>query len=179
MTNLAKVLLKGFALAAGQDEHFFDDKIRVDDTMSTLRLNYYPFLDNIEAVEVAEDGTRLGCETHRDCTLVTILYQPIEGLQVEDDAAGWIDVPPSESNFVINTGALMSRWTNGVFKAANHRVKFVNMERVSVPFFTEPYFYCPIENFTPKNSAQSLLNETVIYGNYLIEANKKIKEYQN
>ncbi|RNA05991.1 isopenicillin N synthetase, partial [Brachionus plicatilis] len=128
------------------------------------------------AVEVAEDGTRLGCETHRDCTLVTILYQPIEGLQVEDDAAGWIDVPPSESNFVINTGALMSRWTNGVFKAANHRVKFVNMERVSVPFFTEPYFYCPIESFTPKNSAQSLLNETIFKRFLFKKLNAEIKD---
>ena len=69
--------------------------------MSTLRLNYYPFLDNIEAVEIAPDGTRLGCETHRDSSLITILYQPIEGLQVEDPEGGWIDIAPSETNFVI------------------------------------------------------------------------------
>ena len=69
--------------------------------MSTLRLNYYPFLNNIDAVEIASDGTRLGCETHRDTSLITILYQPIEGLQVEDDEVGWIDVPPSNTNYVI------------------------------------------------------------------------------
>lgn len=179
MVHLTKVLLKGFALAAGLEENFFRDKIRIDDTMSTLRLNFYPFLDNIDAVEIAEDGTRLGCETHQDGSLLTILYQPIEGLQVEDDLNGWIDVPPSDSNFVINTGRLMSRWTNGVFKAANHRVKFMNTERVSVPFFAEPYFSCPIESFTPKNSDKLFEYPNIVYGNYLAESNKRFKEYQN
>lgn len=179
MVYLTQVLLRGFALAAGKEENFFQDKIKIDDTMSTLRLNFYPFLDNIDAVEIAEDGTRLGCETHQDGSLLTILYQPIEGLQVEDDTNGWIDVPPSDSNFVINTGKLMSRWTNGVFKAANHRVKFVNKERVSVPFFAEPYFDCSIESFTPKNSDILIEYQNIIYGNYLVESNKKFKEYQN
>ena len=69
--------------------------------MSTLRLNYYPFLDNIDAVEIAPDGTRLGCEMHRDNSFITILFQPIEGLQVEDDNDGWINVAPSTTNFII------------------------------------------------------------------------------
>lgn len=110
MTNLARVLLRGFALATGKEETFFDDKLREYDCMSTLRLNYYPFLENIDAVEIAQDGTRLGCETHRDGSLITILFQPIEGLQVEDLECGWIDVKPSDTNFVINTGQCMSRW---------------------------------------------------------------------
>lgn len=101
MTKLATIVLRGFALALGKEETFFDEKVRYSDCMSTLRLNYYPFLDNIEAVEIAPDGTRFGCETHRDSSLITILYQPIEGLQVEDPEGGWIDIAPSETNFVI------------------------------------------------------------------------------
>ena len=101
MTNLARVLLKGFALASGKEENFFDDKIRYEDCMTTLRLNYFPFLSNIDAVEVASDGTRLGTETHKDSSLITILYQPIEGLQVEDNKEGWIDISPSDTNLVI------------------------------------------------------------------------------
>ena len=100
MTNLARVVLRGFALASGKEENFFDDKVRYEDCMSTLRLNYYPFLDNIEAVEIAPDGTRLGCETHKDSSLITILFQPIEGLQVETES-GWVDVPPSDFLFVV------------------------------------------------------------------------------
>lgn len=60
MTNLAKTLLKGFALAAGKDETFFDGKLNIKDCMSTFRLNHYPFLDNIEAIEIAPDGTKIG-----------------------------------------------------------------------------------------------------------------------
>ena len=60
MLNLAKALLVGFALATGKDENFFSDKLDMKDSLSTLRLNYYPFLDNIDAVEIAKDGTRLG-----------------------------------------------------------------------------------------------------------------------
>jgi isopenicillin-N synthase len=101
MTDLARTLLKGFALALGKEENFFDDKVRYEDCMTTLRLNHYPFLSSIDAVEVASDGTRLGTETHKDSSLITILYQPIEGLQVEDNEEGWIDISPSETNLVI------------------------------------------------------------------------------
>ena len=60
MTNLAKTLLQGFAIAVGKDESFFQEKLSIDDCMSTYRLNHYPFLDNIDAIEVAPDGTKIG-----------------------------------------------------------------------------------------------------------------------
>ena len=60
MSILSRVLLRGFALALGKEETFFDDKIRDYDCLHTCRLNFYPFLDNIDAVEIASDGTRLG-----------------------------------------------------------------------------------------------------------------------
>jgi isopenicillin N synthase-like dioxygenase len=101
MSDLAQVVLRGFAIGSGKEENFFDDKVKYEDCMSTLRLNYYPFLDDIEAVEISSDGIKLGCETHRDSSLITILFQPIEGLQVEDDESGWIDVMPSNQYFVI------------------------------------------------------------------------------
>lgn len=101
MTKLASTILRGFAIASGKEETFFDNKYKYEDCMSTLRLNYYPFLTDISPVEIAPDGTRLGCETHRDSGLITILFQPIEGLQVEDAEEGWIDVAPSQTNFVI------------------------------------------------------------------------------
>ena len=112
MVNLSRTLLAGFALATGKEENFFYDKVDIKDTLSTLRLNYYPFLDNIEAVETGEDGTKLGCAVHRDGVVITILFQPIEGLQVEN-GEGWINVEPSAETLVVNTGICMSRWTNG------------------------------------------------------------------
>ena len=77
MTSLAKVLLSGFAIAAGRDEDFFENKLNLHDTMSTLRFNYYPFSrEDLKPVEIAPDGTKLGCETHCDGSVITILYQP-------------------------------------------------------------------------------------------------------
>ena len=58
--NLAQTLLRGFALATGQEEDFFQRYLKIDDTMSTFRLNHYPFLDNIDAIEIAKDGTKIG-----------------------------------------------------------------------------------------------------------------------
>lgn len=65
-TKLAQTLLRGFALATGREEDFFQDKLKIDDCMSTFRFNHYPFLDNIEAIEVASDGTKIGnfCESN-------------------------------------------------------------------------------------------------------------------
>ncbi len=44
--------------------------------MSLLRLNFHQFLNNIDAVNVAPDGTRLAFEAHRDSALFTVICQP-------------------------------------------------------------------------------------------------------
>lgn len=178
MTNLARHLLRGFALASGKEENFFDDKLQISDCMSTFRLNHYPFLDKIDAIEIAPDGTKIGIETHTDGSLLTILYQPIEGLQVDDSKGNWIDVKPSKTDFVVNTGELMKRWTNNVYQAANHRVKFINGNRVSVPYFTEPGHNCIIESFTPHKPEEKALFPPINYGAHLATSMKRYKEYQ-
>lgn len=178
MTNLARHLLRGFALGSGKEENFFDDKLKIDDCMSTFRLNHYPFLDKIEAIEIAPDGTKIGIETHTDGCLLTILYQPIEGLQVDDSKGNWIDVKPSKTDFVVNTGELMKRWTNNVYQAANHRVKFINRNRVSVPYFTEPGYNCIIESYTPNHPEEGSYFPPIYYGEFLKNSMKRYKEYQ-
>ena len=90
-----------FLCIKGKEEDFFVKHLRLEDCMSLLRLNFYPFLDNIDAVDVAPDGTRLASEAHRDSVLFTVLYQPIEGLQAEIDGE-WVDVPPSKTNFILH-----------------------------------------------------------------------------
>lgn len=67
-TKLAQALLRGFALATGREEEFFQDKLKIDECMSTFRLNHYPFLENIEAIEVASDGTKIGKLQIRELT---------------------------------------------------------------------------------------------------------------
>ena len=178
MLKLARVLLRGFALALGREETFFDDKVTLDDTMTTLRLNYYPFNENIEPVEIAPDGTKLGCETHKDGSLITILFQPeVGGLQVEYDGV-WHELEPSDTEFVINTGLCMTRYSNGVYNAANHRVRCSNKERISVPFFVELSPFTIINSSYKGSSEEAALYPPISYLDYITESIKRFKEYQ-
>lgn len=54
-----------------------------------------------------------------------------KGLQVQIDNE-WVDVPFIENSFVLNVGAMLSRWTNGAWKAALHRVVFTPGQRLSI-----------------------------------------------
>ena len=72
----------------------------------------------------------------------------------------------------------MQRWTNNAYCAANHRVKHVNVERVSVPFFVEPSYDCLVESFTPFSTESSPLFSPIKYGDYIQIHNATKKEYQ-
>lgn len=176
MIHLARVLLRGFALALEKEETFFDDKVQLENTMSTLRLNYYPFSEHTQPVEIAPDGTKLGCETHKDGCLITILFQPeVGGLQVEDDGM-WSELQPSDTNFVVNTGVCMSKWSNNLYNAANHRVRMSNQQRISVPFFVE---HSPNTIIQSAVESRYKVNQSQIkYLDYIMESNKRFKEYQ-
>jgi isopenicillin-N synthase len=72
----------------------------------------------------------------------------------------------------------MARWTNDVYNAANHRVKFINEERISVPFFNEPSFKTLITSFTPNDPDQKPLYQDITYGAWICERLTHLPEYQ-
>jgi isopenicillin-N synthase len=96
---------------------------------------------------------------------------------VKDSKVGWIDVEPSSTNFVVNTGQAMSRWTNDTYKANLHRVRFDDVERLSVPFFVEPGYNTQIESFTPHAPYDPAKYETIPYGKHVSELIKQFNEY--
>ena len=74
-------------------------------TLSTLRFNYYP--NQTKPVEISkQDGVALGCETHVDSGIFTILYQDKKGgLQVQNRRnKKWYKVPFNKNALVVNTG---------------------------------------------------------------------------
>ena len=110
-------------------------------TLSTLRFNFYPKQE--KPVEISEqDGVALGCETHVDSGIMTILYQDKKGgLQVQNrHTLEWHDVPHDPNAYVVNSGLALEYLTNGKMKATNHRVLFNQEERISIPFFFEPSY---------------------------------------
>jgi len=84
----------------------------------------------------------LGCETHVDSGIFTILYQNKKGgLQVQNRKnKKWYNVPFNKNALVVNTGRALEYLSKGKFKATNHRVLWNKTKRMSIPFFFEPSY---------------------------------------
>ncbi|MDA8726585.1 2OG-Fe(II) oxygenase family protein [Candidatus Pelagibacter sp.] len=146
-------------------------------TLSTLRFNYYP--NQSKPVEISkQDGVALGCETHVDSGIFTVLYQDKKGgLQVQNrNNKKWYDVPFNKNAIIVNTGRALEFLTGGKFKATNHRVLWNKSKRLSVPFFFEPSYDFKM-NRSFLNSKKSTA-KSQIYEKFLNQSLKKFIEYQ-
>ncbi|MEU7056930.1 2OG-Fe(II) oxygenase family protein [Streptomyces sp. NPDC046197] len=165
--GLSKVLMRGMALALGKPEDFFDDRYSQADTLSAVSLIRYPYLEDYPPVKTGPDGTKLSFEDHLDVSTITVLFQTeVQNLQVET-VDGWQDLPTSGDDFLVNCGTYMGYLTNDYFPAPNHRVKFVNAERLSLPFFLHAGQNTVLEPFAPEGTGGRELNPPISYGDYL------------
>ena len=147
-------------------------------TLSTLRFNYYP--NQTKPVEISkQDGVALGCETHVDSGIFTILYQDKKGgLQVQNrKTKKWYNVPFNKKVLIVNTGLALEYLSKGKFKATNHRVLWNKSKRMSVPFFFEPSYDFKMSpsflSFNTKNNRRA-----ISFQNFLKKSLKKFIEYQ-
>ena len=147
-------------------------------TLSTLRFNYYP--NQSKPVEISkQDGVALGCETHVDSGIFTILYQDKKGgLQVQNRKnKKWYDIPFNKNALIVNTGLALQFLSRNKFKATNHRVLWNKSKRMSIPFFFEPsYDFKMSQSFLNKFSRRK--NNGLIYEKFLNKSLKKFVEYQ-
>ena len=130
--EVAKLLMRGFALGMNLDEHFFMQTC--DKPMSRASFVYYP-------VQPEESGEQqFGVGPHTDFGVLTVLCQDnTGGLQVQDVNGDWIHAPPIEGTLVVNVGDLLSRWTAGVYKSTPHRVVNTSgQERLSLVLAFDP-----------------------------------------
>jgi isopenicillin N synthase-like dioxygenase len=124
---LGDTLFRAFAVALDLPEEFFVEKARKPP--SQLRLLHYPPND------LPMDNTHLGIGAHSDFECFTILHQRAPGLQVMNAADEWVEAPPLPGTFIVNIGDMLQAWTNGLFKATQHRVINLGQERFSMPLF--------------------------------------------
>ena len=147
-------------------------------TLSTLRFNYYP--NQSKPVEISnQDGVALGCETHVDSGIFTILYQDKKGgLQVQNRKnKKWYDIPYNNNALIVNTGLALQYLSHNKFKATNHRVLWNKTKRMSIPFFFEPsYDFKMSQSFL--NGSSKNKNNGIIYEKFLNNSLKKFIEYQ-
>ena len=163
MGELIVSLMRLAAIALGVDEHFFDRK--VDRSVGTMRLNYYPG----QTRPPLPGQLRAGA--HTDYGGFTILSgeDVPGGLQVRTRAGDWVDVHTAPTQFVVNIGDLLMRWTNDRWLSNLHRV--VNPPaasdpsgpRLSVAFFNHPNYDVLIECIAPSGRA---VHSPVLSGDY-------------
>ena len=147
-------------------------------TLSTLRFNYYP--NQTKPVEISkQDGVALGCETHVDTGIFTILYQDKKGgLQVQNRKnKKWYNVPFNKHALVVNTGRTLEYLSKGKFKATNHRVLWNKTKRMSIPFFFEPSYDFKMNKSFLNGSLKNKDND-IIYEKFLNRSLKKFVEYK-
>jgi isopenicillin N synthase-like dioxygenase len=140
MGRLAEELMALFALSLALPEKFFADKI--DRHISRLRVRNYP------PPRVAPKPGQLRAGAHCDYGSLTILRAQDRpgGLQVQNGAGEWRDVPIAPDSFIVNIGELMARWTNERWLATLHRVvnppaeQAAASRRLSLVFFHNPNY---------------------------------------
>ena len=152
MSDLVRSLMRLAALALSVDETFFDDK--VDRSVGTMRLNYYPAQARLPTPGQLRAGA------HTDYGGFTILSgeDVPGGLQVRTRDGRWVDVATTPTRFVVNIGDLLMRWTNDRWLSNMHRV--VNppagdgRPRLSIAFFNHPNYDVTIECLASQGPAR-------------------------
>ena len=175
--NLSEILFKSIIKIYNKDTDISKKAFSRLKTLSTLRFNYYP--NQSKPVEISkQDGVALGCETHVDSGIFTVLYQNKKGgLQVQNrKTKKWHDVPFDKNALVVNTGRALEYLSKGRFKATNHRVLWNKQKRLSVPFFFEPSYDFKM-NLSFLNK-KKLTNSGLRYDKFLNKSLKKFIEYQ-
>lgn len=100
--------------------HYLNDKTE----LLNVRFAHYPQTD------CWKSEIRYGA--HIDSYGLTVLITQSKGLEVLSNDS-WIEVPVLNNSFILNVGAALSRWTNGLWKPATHRVKCIGGKpRISI-----------------------------------------------
>ena len=126
-------IMEAIALVLNLPTDFFT-KCHTGENM-TLRYIHYPIIKK----DINEE--QMGAGAHTDFGTVTLLFQDdIGGLEVQSSEGKWIPATPIPNTIVVNTGDLLSRWTNKIYKSTLHRVRPMvsNKERYSIAFFADP-----------------------------------------
>ncbi len=175
--SLSEILFKSIIKLYKKDESISNQAFSRIKTLSTLRFNYYP--NQTKPVEISKhDGVALGCETHVDSGVFTVLYQDKKGgLQVQNRKnKKWYDVPFNKNALIVNTGLALEYLSKGKFKATNHRVLWNKTKRMSVPFFFEPSYDFRMHSSFLNNS--KINKKGIFFQNFLKNSLKKFIEYQ-
>ncbi|MEO0394383.1 MAG: 2-oxoglutarate and iron-dependent oxygenase domain-containing protein [Cyanobacteria bacterium P01_A01_bin.137] len=129
-------IFRAFACALSMPADYLVERHQNHDY--TLRLLHYP--------PIAQPSLpgQLRAGSHSDYGSLTLLFQDnVGGLEVQTTNGDWITAPTIPDTILINTGDLMERWSNNVFRSTKHRVRLpdgaqTQQHRYSIAFFCQP-----------------------------------------
>jgi len=160
--ELGSRLLPLFALAVGENRHFFGQFF--DPASTALRLIHYPPAARDRAAD------EFGIHPHTDYGFITILAQDdVGGLEIQTAEGDWTTAPSIPGSLVVNIGDILARWTNDVFNSTPHRVinKSTTRERYSIAMFYDPDIEANIRGLDYFCDDQSPAKHLAIrYGDY-------------
>lgn len=111
---------------------------------------------------------------HSDYGSITLLFQDnLGGLEIQTTSGEWIAASSIADSILVNTGDLMQRWTNDVFRSTKHRVMIPNDEKVkfsrySVAFFCHPNEDTEISCLKSCKTDKSPIYSPITAGEYLL-----------
>jgi isopenicillin N synthase-like dioxygenase len=132
MNALADRLMVLAAIGNNQEPEIFAPYFAAP--MHRLGLNYY------EPGSGKRIGNRVGygMSPHVDRAVFTLVIQDERGLEVLSPHGGWISVPAGPGKVFGFIGDYFQRWTNGGFRAVQHRVGEVAKDRISIQYKHKP-----------------------------------------
>ena len=85
----------------------------VAESQFSFRLSHYP--------PIKADASQFGIAPHTDASSSRSWPRPKSRPPGSTPSGSWCDVPFVSDSFAVNSGDMMSRWTNGRFKSTPHR----------------------------------------------------------
>lgn len=174
LDKLGGRILEAIALYLGLDQHWFDDKVNLGN--SILRpIHYPPILDKeTPAVRAAQ---------HEDINLITLLIgSNEEGLQILTRDDEWVPVTTIPGTIVVNIGDMLQRLTNHVLPSTTHRVINPPGMKADQPRYSVPFFLHPNPDFLIKTlpgcaseDNPDRYPEPILSHDYLVERLREIK----
>ncbi|MET8346747.1 2OG-Fe(II) oxygenase family protein [Streptomyces microflavus] len=133
LAQLGDAVLAACALDLGLEERAFSPYLE-GKPLHRLGLNHYG------ASHPSAVGSSAGyaMSPHIDLSLLTILDQDEPGLEVRDRDGQWLEVPTVPGALFLFLGDYMQRWSNGLHRAAPHRVRTVLRDRMSIQYKHRP-----------------------------------------
>ncbi|NJN02650.1 MAG: isopenicillin N synthase family oxygenase [Leptolyngbyaceae cyanobacterium RM1_1_2] len=132
----ATQIFRAFAIALSLPESYLVEQHQAQEF--TLRLLHYP------ALRALPRPGQIRAGAHSDYGTLTLLFQEqVGGLEVQSASGEWLAAPAIADAILVNTGDLMQRWSNDVFRSTRHRVALpqgeaAQRDRYSIAFFCQP-----------------------------------------